>query len=59
MTTINEVSEAVKAVIVLKDTVAKHDQLIEAIADKLDQIYVRLDRLEALTQKTSARRQKR
>ena len=35
-----------KAVIVLKDTVAKHDQLIEAIADKLDQIFIRLDRLE-------------
>jgi len=46
LTSINEVAEAVKAVIILKEAVAKHDKLIEAIADKLDAINARLDRLE-------------
>lgn len=52
MTTINELAEAVKSVIVLKDTVAKHEMLVEAILDKLEQIQERLSALERPTPRT-------
>jgi len=46
LTTIDELAEAVKAVIALKDAVAKHEKLIEAILDKLDRVHERLDAIE-------------
>lgn len=43
--TIDDLIAAIDAVRVLEQTVAKHDQAIEKIVDKLDEIQRRLDRL--------------
>ncbi len=44
--TIDELIAAIDAVQILEGTVAKHDQAIEKIVNKLDQIQRRLDDLE-------------
>jgi uncharacterized coiled-coil protein SlyX len=41
--TIDELLAAIEAVQVLQQTVAKHDQAIEKLIDKLDEILRRLD----------------
>ena len=46
---IDELISAIKAVQVLEEIVAKHDQAIEKIVDKLDIIQRRLDNLPDAT----------